>query len=115
MKKLKSVVMICLLIASLSLPTSALAASGYNYSQQNSFDSFLDSVFSFFFGSKDAKYDYGNSHQNSYQTNTYKYDGKYYWCWTGWGWKKYTKREWEDCFKNIPKESKDIWKEWYCW
>ncbi len=53
MKKIKSLAIICLLITSLTVPTSALAASGYNYSQQNSFDAFLDSIFSFFIGDKD--------------------------------------------------------------
>jgi hypothetical protein len=121
LKKIKSLAIICLLFTSLTVPTSALATSGYNYSQQSSFDSFLDSIFSFFFGdNKNHNYDSGNYQTNTYQTNTIKYDGKYYWCWTkfwwGWGWKKYSKKDWEDYIeKHIPKESWDIWKKWYCW
>ncbi|MGP1908504.1 hypothetical protein ACTSEZ_10035 [Metabacillus sp. JX24] len=120
LKKWKHAVIAFVLISALFAPTSALA-SGYNYSQpqQNSFDSFLDSVFSYFFGDKNTKYDYGSSQKNKYEANTVKYDGKYYYCWTkfwwGWGWKKYTKKEWEDCFPQVPKESWEIWKKWYCW
>lgn len=114
MKKIKSLAIICLLITSLTVPTSALATSGYNYSQQNSFDSFLDSIFSFFFGNKE----WDDEQENKYQ-KSFKYDGKNYYGWSwNWGWKKYSKKEWEDYFKKkYPEkaESIDYWRKWFCY
>ncbi|MBT2679813.1 hypothetical protein J7E38_12435 [Bacillus sp. ISL-35] len=116
MKKLRKGIFVSLLFISISIPTLAIATeNNKSYSDEKSFLSFFDNLFSALFGEKS----YANYDEDEYESFNYdKYTGDKDWYYIGD--KKINKKDWEKHFKkkHLPKgeiESKDIWKKWYCY
>lgn len=106
MKTGKRILVSLLFAASLTIPTSALA-SDYQ-SNSGGWLSFFSDIVSYIFGEKNEHYASGDS--NYYKNNKGEYfyiDGK-----------KVYKKDWDDYIKKKhppnDRESKDIWKDWYC-
>ncbi|UOY92719.1 hypothetical protein MUG87_00780 [Ectobacillus sp. JY-23] len=87
MKVVKKMLVLFMFISAFTFPTSALA-SGYNYQQKNTYQTYVYQVKTYYDTSKQTNY-YSSSKGNSHYT--YRYD----------------------CYDDY-KDSIDIWRDWYC-
>lgn len=99
MKKVQSLVFVCLLIVALSVPISTFATYGHTDSNQNFFESIFNMIFT---GNKEAKHWADNEFNNKWDKD--------------WGKDKEWDKYWDGCYKkgNSCQESIDIWRDWYC-
>jgi hypothetical protein len=115
MKKFRKGVFVSLLFILLStIPPSAFATdNNSSYSNEKSFLSFFDNLFSELF----SKNNYANNDEDEYFKYDKDTDDK---DWYYIGDEKINKKDWENHFKKKHPlkgeiESKDIWKKWYCY